>query len=100
MNTTKFKDLINSLFHQKEAFYKTYMWKSLTTHIRSEIFKQNSVCSDDFKNLTYFVFQIKTSLLILADIDFETLRIKVESYETLEDWYNLNQSIPYVFIIE
>ena len=74
-----FKSIINSFIHQKETDYKTFMWKDLTADIRSQIFKQNIVMSDDFKKLVYFIFKVKNNFLILADVDYKTLKHKLSS---------------------
>lgn len=95
----KFERLIDLLLHQKKADYETFMWKDLTNNIRSEIFKQNVVTSNDFKDLVYFIFKIKDNLLILADKDYETLKNKFENLQTRNDLYNLKNVVPYVFII-
>lgn len=96
----KFSYIIDDLFHQKEAFFDTLMFKQLTNKARIELFKQNIVSANDFKNLVYFVFKIKDYQLIVADVDHDALKSKIESLQTYNDWLNLPNLIPYYFIVQ
>lgn len=94
------KYVLDNLFHQKEALFKTLMWKQLTNKSRVELFKQNIVSTNDFKDLVYFVFKVKDYEFIIVDKDHDTLKSKIESFETYKDWLNLKQVVPYYFIVQ
>lgn len=96
----KFSYIISDLFHQKESFFETFLWKQLSHKTRVELFKQNIVTKDDFKNLVYFVFKVKDYQFIVADVDHDTLKSKIESIQTYNEWLNLPQVIPYYFIVQ
>lgn len=96
----KFSYIVDDLLHQKEALFHTLMFKQLTHQARTELFKQNIVSENDFKNLVYFVFTIKDYQFIVADVDHDTLKSKIESLQTYNDWLNLPDLIPYYFIVQ
>lgn len=76
------------------------MWKQLPHKTRAELFKHNIVTKDDFKDLVYFVFKVKDYQFIIADVDHDTLKSKIESIKTYNEWLNLPQVIPYYFIVQ
>lgn len=95
-----FAYIIADLFQQKESPLETFIWKQLSHKARVELFKQNIVSTNDFKDLVYFVFKIKSYQFIIADVDHDTLKSKIESLQTYNDWLNLPKLIPYYFIVK
>jgi hypothetical protein len=95
----KLPQLVDLLFHNRTASYKTYVWRQLPPSLRIELFKQNVVQANDYKNLVYFVFEVDSHYLILVDIDYKTLKSKLESVQKKTQFINMVNQLPYYFIV-